>query len=99
RPTAPRPLPYTPLFRAPAELVALTVQAPFNRLGAVREAFARWPGEIACVLVEPVAGNMGCVPPVPGFLEGLRELCDAHGALLVLDRKSTRLNSSHVKNS
>ena len=73
----------------PPELVALTVQAPFNDLGAVADAFRRWPGEIACVLVEPVAGNMGCVPPVAGFLDGLRSLCDAHGALLVFDEVMT----------
>ncbi|MFP6639605.1 MAG: aminotransferase class III-fold pyridoxal phosphate-dependent enzyme, partial [Myxococcota bacterium] len=53
------------------------------------EAFRRWPGEIACVIVEPVAGNMGCIPPVPGFLEGLRELCDRHGSLLIFDEVMT----------
>src|SRR5690606_11177967 len=73
----------------PPELVALTVQAPFNDLDAVADAFRCWPDEIACVLVEPVAGNMGCIPPVPGFLEGLRALCDAHGALLVFDEVMT----------
>ena len=73
----------------PAELAALTVQAPFNDLDAAADAFRRWPDEIACVLVEPVAGNMGCVPPAPGFLEGLRELCDRHGALLVFDEVMT----------
>jgi glutamate-1-semialdehyde 2,1-aminomutase len=73
----------------PPEVVALTVQAPFNDLEAVADAFRRWPGEIACVLVEPVAGNMGCVPPLPGFLEGLRRLCDEHGALLVFDEVMT----------
>ena len=56
---------------------------------AVRDAFARWGGDIACVIVEPVAGNMGLVPPQPGFLEGLRELCDRTGALLVFDEVMT----------
>jgi glutamate-1-semialdehyde 2,1-aminomutase len=73
----------------PAELAALTVQAPFNDLDAVTDAFRSRPDEIACVLVEPVAGNMGCVPPVAGFLEGLRALCDRHGALLVFDEVMT----------
>jgi glutamate-1-semialdehyde 2,1-aminomutase len=73
----------------PEAVVALTVQAPYNDLAAVDAAFERWGGEIACAIVEPVAGNMGCVPPVPGFLEGLRELCDRHGALLVFDEVMT----------
>jgi len=73
----------------PASFAELTVQAPFNDLAAVEDAFRRWPGEIACILVEPVAGNMGCVPPEPGFLEGLRVLADAHGALLVFDEVMT----------
>jgi len=73
----------------PAAMTELTVQAPYNDLAAVESAFARWPGEIACVIVEPVAGNMGCVPPVPGFLHGLRELCDRAGALLIFDEVMT----------
>lgn len=73
----------------PAAMTELTVQAPFNDLDAVAEAFRRWPGEIAAVLVEPVAGNMGCVPPEPDFLPGLRKLCDEHGALLVFDEVMT----------
>jgi glutamate-1-semialdehyde 2,1-aminomutase len=73
----------------PPGTVELTVLAPFNDLDAVEAAFRRWGDEIACVLVEPVAGNMGCVPPLPGFLEGLRTLCDRHGALLVFDEVMT----------
>jgi glutamate-1-semialdehyde 2,1-aminomutase len=73
----------------PAAMTELTVQAPYNDLEAVEGAFRRWPGEIAAVLVEPVAGNMGCVPPEPGFLPGLRELCTRHGALLVFDEVMT----------
>jgi glutamate-1-semialdehyde 2,1-aminomutase len=69
----------------PAVFTQLTIQAPFNDLDAVADAFRRWGDEIACVIVEPVAGNMGCVPPTPGFLEGLRELCTAGGALLIFD--------------
>jgi len=73
----------------PAAMTGLTVQAPYNDLVASAEAFERWPEEIACVIVEPVAGNMGFVAPRNGFLEGLRELCDRHGALLVFDEVMT----------
>jgi glutamate-1-semialdehyde 2,1-aminomutase len=73
----------------PEEFVQLTHQAPFNDLAAVEQAFAAYGREIACVIVEPVAGNMGCVPPVPGFLAGLRRVCDAHGALLIFDEVMT----------
>jgi glutamate-1-semialdehyde 2,1-aminomutase len=69
----------------PETVAELTIQAPYNDLGAVAEAFDRWGDEIACVIVEPVAGNMGLVLPRPGFLEGLREQCDRRGALLVFD--------------
>ena len=73
----------------PAAFAELTVQAPFNDLDAVDDALRRRRGEIACLLVEPVAGNMGCVPPEPGFLEGLASLCDEHGTLLVFDEVMT----------
>ncbi len=67
----------------------LTIQAPYNDVGAVRQAFDRWGGEIACAIVEPLAGNMGCVAPLPGFLEELRECCDRSGALLIFDEVIT----------
>jgi glutamate-1-semialdehyde 2,1-aminomutase len=73
----------------PAALAALTLALPFNDLGAVRRALESRRGEVAAVLVEPVAGNMGVVPPAPGFLEGLRELCTRHGALLIFDEVIT----------
>jgi glutamate-1-semialdehyde 2,1-aminomutase len=66
-----------------------TLLAPYNDLEAVEALFAAHGGQIAAVIVEPVAGNMGCVLPRPGFLEGLRRLCDRHGALLIFDEVMT----------
>jgi len=66
-----------------------TLTARFNDLGSVEELFDANADAIAAVIVEPVAGNMGCVPPAPGFLEGLRRLCDERGALLVFDEVMT----------
>ncbi len=73
----------------PAALAALTLTLEYNNLEQVRAAFARHGSEIAGVIVEPVAGNMNCVPPVAGFLEGLRALCTEHGALLIFDEVMT----------
>lgn len=73
----------------PKAMTELTVQVPYNDLGATEAAVRRFGDEIAAILVEPVAGNMGCVPPVPGFLEGLRALCDRSGALLLFDEVMT----------
>ncbi|MEW6386596.1 MAG: glutamate-1-semialdehyde 2,1-aminomutase [Thermodesulfobacteriota bacterium] len=73
----------------PQEIAALTLSLPYNNLDAVREACRRHPGEVAAVIVEPVAGNMGVVPPKPGFLEGLRRICDETGALLIFDEVIT----------
>ncbi|MEE3328014.1 MAG: glutamate-1-semialdehyde 2,1-aminomutase [Myxococcota bacterium] len=73
----------------PAAMAELTVQVPYNDLSSVEEAFKAWPDELACVIVEPIAGNMGCIPPEPGFLEGLRALCTDHGALLIFDEVMT----------
>jgi glutamate-1-semialdehyde 2,1-aminomutase len=73
----------------PAALAELTLTLTYNDLDQVRDLFARLGDEIACVIVEPVAGNMNCIPPVPGFLEGLREVCDDHGALLIFDEVMT----------
>jgi len=72
----------------PEDTVRHTLLAPYNDLAAVKELF-RARQDIACVIVEPVAGNMGLVPPVPGFLEGLRELTAAHDALLIFDEVIT----------
>jgi glutamate-1-semialdehyde 2,1-aminomutase len=73
----------------PADLARLTLTVPFNDLAAVEALFAARGGEVAAVIVEPVAGNMGVVPPAPGFLEGLRRLCTRHGAVLVFDEVIT----------
>ncbi|MBX6377235.1 MAG: glutamate-1-semialdehyde 2,1-aminomutase [Clostridia bacterium] len=73
----------------PPGVAADTIALPYNDLGAAEEAFDRWGREVAAVIVEPVAGNMGCVPPEPGFLEGLRRLVDRHGALLIFDEVIT----------
>ena len=69
----------------PAELAELTLTVPFNDADQVAELFASQGTEIACLIVEPVAGNMGCIPPVEGFLQRLRQLCTEHGAVLIFD--------------
>jgi glutamate-1-semialdehyde 2,1-aminomutase len=73
----------------PAETTAQTLVAPYNDLVAVRALFERFPDEIAAVIFEPVAGNMGCVPPQPEFLPGLRSITSEFGALLVCDEVMT----------
>src|SRR3712207_2985501 len=97
--------PYTTLFRSagsgmatlaisdtvgvPQSFAETTIVLPFNDLNAVEEAFRKQGDQIACVIVEPVVGNMGCIPPAPGFLEGLRSVTEQHGALLILDEVMT----------
>jgi glutamate-1-semialdehyde 2,1-aminomutase len=66
-----------------------TLALPFNDLDAVEDAFKRQGDKIASLIVEPVAGNMGCVPPLPGFLEGLRRITEQHGTLLIFDEVMT----------
>jgi glutamate-1-semialdehyde 2,1-aminomutase len=73
----------------PAAVVADTLLAPYNDLQAVERLFDQHRDGIAAIIVEPIAGNMNLVPPVPGFLEGLRGLCDRHGALLIFDEVMT----------
>jgi len=73
----------------PKSIAAGTLLAPYNDLPATRELFDAHPGRIACFLVEPVAGNMGVVPPADGYLQGLRALCDRHGTLLLFDEVMT----------
>ena len=73
----------------PEEFVQFTLALPYNNLNAVEEAFRRYAGQIACVIVEPVVGNMGCVPPARGFLDGLRYLTSRDDALLIFDEVMT----------
>jgi glutamate-1-semialdehyde 2,1-aminomutase len=70
----------------PEEVTKLTISVPYNDLEAVRGAM---DDDVAAIIVEPVAGNMGCVPPAAGFLQGLRQICDKRGALLILDEVMT----------
>ena len=73
----------------PAAIAAATTTLPYNDVAALEACFAKAGREIACVIVEPVAGNMGCVPPAAGFLETLRALCTRHGAVLIFDEVMT----------
>ena len=73
----------------PEEIAHLTLALPYNDLSAVETAFAAHPGEIAAVILEPVVGNAGCIPPLPGYLAGLRKLTASHGALLIVDEVMT----------
>ncbi len=73
----------------PADLAKLTLTIPYNSLSAAEEVFDKYPNEIACLIIEPIAGNMGCVPPSDGYLKGLLELCQSKGALLIIDEVMT----------
>lgn len=73
----------------PAALAAYTVTLSYNDLAQVQDAFTKRGEDIAAIIVEPVAGNMNCIPPVPGFLQGLRQLCDQYGSVLIFDEVMT----------
>jgi glutamate-1-semialdehyde 2,1-aminomutase len=73
----------------PADIAGNTMTAQYNSLASVEALLEANPGQVAAVIVEPVAANMGVVPPQPGFLEGLRQLCNQHGALLIFDEVIT----------
>ncbi|MFZ3206003.1 MAG: glutamate-1-semialdehyde 2,1-aminomutase [Pseudomonas sp.] len=73
----------------PAAFAKHTLTLPFNDIEAVEQMLSEVGKEVACIIVEPVAGNMNCVPPAPGFLEGLREQCDKHGVVLIFDEVMT----------
>ncbi|NKQ11137.1 glutamate-1-semialdehyde 2,1-aminomutase [Pseudomonas sp. SST3] len=73
----------------PAAFAKHTLTLPFNDLAAVEKMLSEVGNEVACIIVEPVAGNMNCVPPAPGYLQGLREQCDKHGVVLIFDEVMT----------
>lgn len=73
----------------PASLADHTLTLTYNDLDSVRAAFEQVGDDIACIIVEPVSGNMNCIPPQEGFLQGLRDICDAYGALLIIDEVMT----------
>ncbi|WP_026879698.1 glutamate-1-semialdehyde 2,1-aminomutase [Ignatzschineria larvae DSM 13226] len=73
----------------PADLTQHTIVIEYNNPEAVKVVFAEYGDEIACVIVEPIAGNMNCIPPQPGFLETIRECCDQHGAVFIIDEVMT----------
>lgn len=73
----------------PADFARHTLTAPYNDLAAVRALADEHKADLAAIILEPIAGNMGCIPPQPGFLEGLRELCDRYGILLIIDEVMT----------
>lgn len=73
----------------PQSFAETTIVTPFNNVDLVEQAFRQQGDRIACVIVEPVCGNMGCIPPAPGFLEGLRHVTERHGALLIFDEVMT----------
>jgi glutamate-1-semialdehyde 2,1-aminomutase len=73
----------------PSSLADHTLTLTYNDAEGVREAFQKWGEQIACVIVEPVAGNMNCIPPVPGFLESIREQCTKYGSVFIIDEVMT----------
>ncbi|MGM0516009.1 MAG: glutamate-1-semialdehyde 2,1-aminomutase [Pseudomonadota bacterium] len=73
----------------PAAIAELTSTVEYNNLEQVREVFAEIGDEVAAIIVEPVVGNMNCIPPEPGFLEGLRQVCDEYGSVLIFDEVMT----------
>lgn len=73
----------------PADFAKHTLTASFNDLASVKALFEAYPEQISCIIVEPVAGNMNCIPPADGFLQGLRDICDQYKALLIFDEVMT----------
>ncbi|MBM3739014.1 MAG: glutamate-1-semialdehyde-2,1-aminomutase [Acidobacteria bacterium] len=79
----------------PRAFADTTIALPYNSIEALEAAFSAHGDRIASVIVEPVAGNMGCIPPAPGFLEAMRRLCTEHGALLIFDEVMTGFRVAH----
>ncbi|ALO36113.1 glutamate-1-semialdehyde aminotransferase [Colwellia sp. MT41] len=73
----------------PKDFAKHTLTVSYNNIEQVKEIFAKYANEIACIIVEPVAGNMNCIPPVAGFLQGLREVCDQYASVLIFDEVMT----------
>ncbi len=73
----------------PEDFAKHTLTATYNDLESVKALFEQYPEEISCIILEPVAGNMNCIPPVDGFLQGLRAICDQYGALMIIDEVMT----------
>ncbi|MFA3791780.1 glutamate-1-semialdehyde 2,1-aminomutase [Aliiglaciecola sp. SL4] len=73
----------------PADVAQHTLTMEFNNIDSVKQAFTEFGDDIACIIVEPVAGNMNCIPPVDGFLQGLRDICDQHNSILIFDEVMT----------
>ena len=73
----------------PEDFAKYTLTAEYNNLDSVKALFEQYPDSISCVIIEPVAGNMNCVPPKSGFLQGIRELCDKYGTLFIIDEVMT----------
>ncbi|MEO2280650.1 glutamate-1-semialdehyde 2,1-aminomutase [Pseudoalteromonas pernae] len=73
----------------PEDFAKHTLTVSFNNLDEVKAVFEKYPEDIACIIIEPVAGNMNCIPPVEGFLEGLREICDQYKSVLIFDEVMT----------
>lgn len=73
----------------PADLAAHTLTLEYNNLEQVEQIFSEVGDQIACIIVEPIAGNMNCIPPVPGFLQSLRKVCDTHDTVLIFDEVMT----------
>ncbi|OOR99928.1 glutamate-1-semialdehyde-2,1-aminomutase [Haemophilus paracuniculus] len=73
----------------PEDFAKHTLTCEYNNLDSVKQAFEQYPDQIACLIIEPVAGNMNCIPPTAGFLQGLRELCTQYGAVFIIDEVMT----------